>query len=281
MSSAEPVDYADEDALVTGEAVALDLRPAPFVFRGASALIDVVVSALGFLGILLVLNQGFQARILPDALAVPIIITAYVFCFVAVPLLVELITRGKSLGRLALGIRIVRDDGGAAGFRQAFVRAIVGSVEYYVLLGGPAALTGALTPRSKRLGDLLAGTYGQYERLRRRPEPVFGVPVPLLGWATTADVARLPDRLSRRIAQFLAQARKLEPGRRAQLAGSLASEAATYVSPVPQADAELFLAAVAVLRREREARALSHERQRMATLAPVLETLPHRFPDRG
>lgn len=281
MSSVDATDHAGDDALVTGEAVALDLRPAPFVFRGASALIDFLVYVLAFVGIVLVLVQGFQTRVLPESLATPLLITAYVFCFVAVPMLVELLTRGRSLGRLALGIRIVRDDGGAAGARQAFVRAIVGSVEYFVLLGGPAALLGALTRRPKRLGDLLAGTYGQYERLSKPAVPVFGVPAPLLGWAATADVARLPAPLTRRIAQFLAQASRLDSQRRVALAQALASEAAGYVSPVPPADPELFLAAVTVLRREREARALSLQAQRMRALAPALEGRPHGFPDRG
>ena len=33
------------------------------------------------------------------------------------------------LGRLAVGSRIVRIDGGAAGFRHAFIRALVGVIE--------------------------------------------------------------------------------------------------------------------------------------------------------
>ena len=41
-------------------------------------------------------------------------------------------------------------------------------------------------------------------------------------WATVADVARLPDRLARRIAQFVSHADSLEPSARARVAASLA-----------------------------------------------------------
>ena len=39
---------ADDDALLTGEAVALDLRPASFALRAGGAVIDVAISILAF-----------------------------------------------------------------------------------------------------------------------------------------------------------------------------------------------------------------------------------------
>jgi hypothetical protein len=115
-----------------------------------------------------------------------------------------------------------------------------------------------------------------------RVEPrTYGVPVELAEWAATADVARLPDSLSRRIAQFLGQAGGHTPATRQRLADALARDVSVHVSPVPDADPELFLAAVSVLRREREATALELERARLAQLAPTLAALPHGFPDRG
>ena len=77
------------------------------------------------------------------------------------------------------------------------------------------------------------------------------------------------------------QASGLTPTTRARLAETLAAEAAPFVSPLPSVEPELFLAGVAVLRREREARALELERARLDDLAPTLGALPHGFPDRG
>ena len=81
-------------------------------------------------------------------------------------------------------------------------------------------------------------------------------------------------------AQYLAQVRGLSPDTRVRLGRELANEAAIYVSPLPAVDAELFLAAVAALRRDREFAALQLEKRRLEQLKPVLSGLPHRFPRR-
>jgi hypothetical protein len=216
-----------------------------------------------------------------DAVFSILAIVALVLCLVAAPIAVETASRGKSLGRLAVGTRIVRDDGGAIGFRHAAIRALVGVLEIFLTFGGIAALVGLFSARTKRLGDLLAGTYSQYERVTRAPAPMFGVPAPLTAWAQIADVARMPDALSRRVAQFLAQAPHLTPERRRYQASQLAGEVTRFVSPLPPVDPELFLAGVAVVRREREYAALLLERERLERVAPALRDLPHGFPERG
>lgn len=270
-----------ESTLITGEAVALDLRAAGFVVRAAGAIIDWLVYLGSFIAIVIwvfpILLDTFGIN---DAVAQALSIVLLVVAIVVAPMTVETLTNGKSLGRLALGTRIVRDDGGAIGFRHAFIRALVGVIDVYMSFGGFAAISALLSSRSKRLGDLIAGTYSQYERLSNRERPIYGVPVELAQWALTADVARMPDRLVRRITQFLGQAAHLTWQTRDRLGRELAHEAAPYVSPLPQVSAELFLAAVAALRREREATALGLERSALDKLEPVLTGRPHGFPER-
>lgn len=271
----------DPQELVTGEAVALDLRPASFVLRAAGAMIDwVAYVGVYVLIVIVLLNLANQLR-LDDAITQAIAVVGLVVCIVAVPVAVETLSQGKSLGKLAVGARIVRDDGGSIGIRHALIRALVGIFEIYMTFGGLAAIIALLNGKAKRFGDYVAGTYSQNERVSRLVSPVFGVPVALVGWATTADVAKLPDALARRVAQFLAQAGGFTPGTRDRLSRSLAMEVSVYVSPVPQSNAELFLAAVAALRRDREATALQLEREGLDRLAPVLGGMPRGFPDRG
>src|SRR5690606_25214199 len=102
-----------------------------------------------------------------------------------------------------VGGRIVRLDGGATGFRHAFIRALIGVLEIYMTFGAVAVLTGAFSARSQRLGDLVAGTYSQRVRTPRLPVHTPSMPPALAEWARVADVARMPDRLARRISQFL------------------------------------------------------------------------------
>jgi uncharacterized RDD family membrane protein YckC len=285
MSAIEATDPVHDDLrdarLITGEAVALDLRPTGFVLRAAGGAID-FLAYFGLYIAITVLTYVFAGILyLDDAVGAAIGVVTTVVCLIVIPTAVELLSHGKSLGRLAVGARIVRDDGGAIGFRHAFIRSLTGLLEIFMTFGGFAVLVGLLNDRSKRLGDLVAGTYSQHERVSAVVTPVFGVPAVLTEWSRTADVARLPDQLSRRMAQFLAQVAKLTPASRARLAHELAAEASVYVSPVPPVDAELFVAAVSAMRRERELTALRMEQQRLEQLAPALSGLPNRFPKRG
>lgn len=274
-------DFDVERELLTGEAVALELRATSVVLRMAGGIIDYLVYGIAAALLIWVSLSAAISIGIPEALFAAIVIGCVVLTLVLLPAGIETVTQGKSLGRLALGDRIVRDDGGAVSFRHAFIRAFVGVFEIVLTGGGLAVVIAMLNTRAKRLGDLLAGTYSQYERVGTLDAPVFGVPIELAGWAATADVARLPDALARRIAQFLRQAAGHTPTTRDRIARGLATEAAIYVSPVPGGDPELFLAAVAAVRRGREATALQLERAQLDDLQATLGALPHGFPDRG
>jgi uncharacterized RDD family membrane protein YckC len=284
-SASRPGDVLVQDArdreLIVGEAVALDLRPTAFVLRAAGTFIDFLVYMGSYLLLFMIFSSVAASLFLDEALVRAISIVGLVIAIVIVPLTVETLTQGKSLGKLAVGARIVRDDGGAIGVRHAAIRALTGVLEIFFTLGGLAAIVALLDARSRRLGDMIAGTYSQNERVSQAATPVFGVPVPLLSWAATADAGRMPDGLSRRISQFLGQAAGLTPTSRARLASELANEAARYVSPVPATDPELFLAAVSAVRRDREFAALQSQQRGLERLAPVLRGLPREFPDRG
>jgi len=267
-----------DEELLTGEAVALDVRPAGFVLRAAGCLVDWLLSVAVAVGLLLTVFAVSDE--LDPAASSAVAIVVLVFSILVLPVTIELATRGRSLGRLAVGARIVRDDGGAIRLRHAFVRALVGVAEIYLTFGGLAAIVALLNPKAKRLGDFLAGTYSQHERVPAAPAFEFGVPSELVEWARTADVAPLPDRLARRIRQFLTQAARLTPASRTARAIELARETAPHVHPVPDCDPELFLAGVSVLRREREAAALARRRGILDRLGPTLEARPGDFPDR-
>jgi Predicted membrane protein/domain len=270
-------DYAPgEDGTLTGEAVALDLHPTGFVLRAAGALIDAVAHLVVFVVAVAAIGTATSVLYTEGAVLAAILIATLVTCLVGIPIVVETLTKGRSLGKLAIGGRVARLDGGAIGLRHAAVRSLVGFFEFYVTLGGAAALSGLLTARTQRLGDLLAGTYCQYERVSGHVMPLFGIPVQLAEWARVVDVARMPTQLSRRITQFLAQATQYDAARRARLAAELAAEASAFVAPVPPVDPELFLAGVTVVRREREAAALRSERERLDRLQPALRGIPHR-----
>lgn len=249
-----PLDTSDE--VLSGEAVAIDVQPIGFVLRAAGAIIDMLLGLGVFLLTILLRVWLSGIGVLDETTDRIALVASLVISFVILPITMEMALRGRSLGKLAVGGRIVRLDGGATGFRHAFIRALLGVLEIYMTLGSVAVLAGAFSRRSQRLGDMVAGTYSQRVRTPKLVPSVPVLPPTLAGWAQIADVARLPDRLARRISQFLQSAPRMVPAARARVAQDLLAEAAPYVSPMPAAAPEVVLLGITVLRRERERRAL-------------------------
>ncbi len=256
-----------EDEILTGEAVALDLQPLGVGMRALGGLIDLVIAYLLLFLAMWAAGSLADAGVLDQGTVQIYQVTAIVVVFVVIPVAVETLTRGRSLGRLAAGARIVRSDGGAIGFRHAFIRALVGVLEIAMSLGGIAFLVAMFSPRGQRLGDLVAGTYSERTRAPRLPEPAPGVPPELAGWAEVADAARLPARVDLRVTRFASGAARMDPAVRARLAAELAQEVAPFVSPLPPVAPELLLQGVAAIRRDRDRTALRAQAERAARLA--------------
>ncbi len=277
----------DADEVIVGEGVALSVPPAGFLLRALGSIIDVALIAVGYLLSLWLLWMFLIAwmtdtgTMIEDAWIPVFMIIWAVFWALVVPVTIETLSHGRSLGKLVAGIRVVRLDGGSINFRHAFVRGLTGVVEIFMSFGSIAALVGVLTPRGQRVGDLLAGTYAQLERLPRPQSLALMLPPGLERWAAVADVSRLPDPIVRRIRDFFLQAEKLTPAARSALAADLARQAKPYVHPVPDVGAEVFLVAVTVVRRERERRALEARARRINRLTPTLEQLPYHLENRG
>lgn len=237
---------------MTGEAVALDLRTASFATRALAALIDLVVQ-VGLL-LLLLLAVGLSSAVIDDTLATGLALVGVVAVTVGYPLLFETLTRGRSLGKMAFGLRVVRDDGGPERFRHALVRALVGFGEFYLTSGSAALLSSLISERGKRLGDRLAGTVV----IRERTPQAGGAlpqPPPWLGsWGSALELSGVPDDLALEVRTFLTRASGMHPDSRMRIGHSLADAVAARVTPPPPPGipAETYLAVVLTERRQRE-----------------------------
>jgi uncharacterized RDD family membrane protein YckC len=255
------------DDLVTGEAVALDLPPAGLGARMVSGLIDVIVTTV--LLVALVLGLVIAAIRTDGALVHVAFLAAVIVSWLVFPTTIETLTRGRSLGKLAMGLRTVRDDAGPISFQHAFVRALVGVVEIYAFFGSPAFFSALLSPRGKRLGDYAAGTYVVRDRVRLTLPRPAQMPPPLAAWAAHADMAALPTGLAIAVRQFLGRAAQIEPRARAALGERLAVAVSEHVAPPPPPGTppDAYLAAVIAERRDRDARRLAREAELRRRLA--------------
>lgn len=254
-----------EDELVTGEAVAIELPPATVGLRLGAGVVDVLVTYLVWIPVLFISIWAVsQAPVedLPNLFAIAVI-GGTVFNFLIIPTTIGTLTRGKSLGKWMFGLRVVRDDGGTISFHHAFVRSLIGVVEIYLFTGGPAFLASMLSKSGKRLGDRAAGTYVVRDRFQLVPQVRREMPPQLAGWAGRADVAPIPTTLTVAVRQFLQRAPSLDPVTRSTLAVDLANRVAPYVSPAPPPHTmpEAWLAAVMVIRRDKDAELLARGAQ--------------------
>ena len=234
----------------------LELRLAKLPSRALAFGLDlalmVVVLALLLAGVYAVTPADDLAQFAAVGVAVMVIV------LVGYPVTVESLTRGRSLGKLALGLRVVREDGGPIGFRHALVRGLTGLVVDFGVLSGFTGAIGVISslasPRGRRIGDVLAGTMVVRERVAAPTAAPVEMPPALAGWAESLEFSGLPDGLALRVRQFLGRVGELDPAHRASLGAALAEQVAARVSPAAPAgtNPEAYLAAVLIARRRRE-----------------------------
>ncbi|MDP9395708.1 MAG: RDD family protein, partial [Actinomycetota bacterium] len=238
--------------LVTGDAVVLEVRLARLASRSLALAIDLVAQGAGLVALALALS--LVAESVDEALAAAIGLTGAVAVIVGYPVVCETLTRGRTLGKLALGLRVVREDGGPIRMRHALVRALVGVIEVWVTSGSVALVASLASAKGKRLGDQVAGTVVVRDRAPAVAGQVAHMPPGLAGWASGLDLSRLPDDLALAARQFVSRAPELTPPIRQSMGVRLAEAVAASVAPPapPGVPAEAYLAAVLAERRRRE-----------------------------
>ena len=135
----------------------------------------------------------------------------------------ETATRGRSLGKMAMGLRVVSDDGGPERFRQALFRALAGFVEIWMFFGGPAVICSLISPNGKRIGDVFAGTVVISERGPKLPPPPV-MPPALAWWASSLELSGLSPDQAELARQFLSRATQFDPAVRDQMAYRIAGD---------------------------------------------------------
>ncbi|MFD5860361.1 RDD family protein [Streptomyces chartreusis] len=241
--------------LVTGEAVALELRPAKLPSRALAVLLDLAVALIAYL--VVATGVVIATASLDEAAQTALSIAMFVLLLVGGPIAVETLSHGRSLGKLACGLRVVRDDGGPIRFRHALVRGLIGVIEILMTLGVVAVIASLVSARGRRLGDVFAGTLVVRERIPVTRTGFVPPPPPwLAGRFAGLDLSAVPDGLWLAIRQYLTRMQRLDP----QVAWSMAQRLATDLAgrtgaPAPHdVPPAAYLAAVLQERQAREAR---------------------------
>jgi len=241
---------------VTGEAVVLDLRLARLASRGLAAALDWLIQVVALVIVLVIFAASSGG--LDNALNTAISLVIAVIVLIGYPVTLETLTRGRTVGKMALGLRVVREDGGPIRFRQALIRGLAWFfVDFWVvgLAGAVEIFVSLASVKAKRVGDFLAGTVVIRERMPAETAP-FAVSMPpwLAGWAAELNVAAIPDGVALAVRQYLSRYHDLNAGARDQLGAQLALQVSGYLGVALPTDtwASTYLSAVLAERRNRE-----------------------------
>ena len=250
--------------MVTPEAVALEFRTANLGSRILAYLVDMVVVVAGVLVGLFAVTLIGQASdvVVPDWVALTIVLVLLPAWWLGYFIAFETLWRGRTLGKAALGLRVVTKEGAPVRFRHAAIRGLFGLVDFF-LFGGFIAVVFILFSRdNQRLRDMVAGTLVLRERSAlAAPAPVdFAPPPGLEHYTATLDPSGVGTDEYQAVRTFLIRAATLPPGPRSALALQLASPLAARLRPPPPTGVspEQYLACVAAAYQQRQRLAAGH-----------------------
>jgi uncharacterized RDD family membrane protein YckC len=160
----------------------------------------------------------------------------------------EVFFHGQTVGKRALGIRVVRADGSPVGLYESAVRNLCRAVDFLPMAYAAGCICMLLTRQHRRLGDLLAGTLLVREERIDLDKYTAQAPAAAAVGAQGAARALAPEEVELVLA-FLARAEGLRPDVRRRMGeklvdrvGGLSGEARAAVLASPERT-EAFLRA--------------------------------------
>ena len=222
--------------MVTPEAVALEFRTANIGSRILAFFLDWLVVGAGIVVLLLAiaLIGSVAGSDLPEWLGLALVLVLLPCWYLGYFIAFETLWRGRTLGKAALGLRVVTREGAPVRFRHAAVRALVGLVDFYLGLGFFAVVFILFSRNNQRLGDLAAGTLVVRERRAPLPAapptaPDFAVADRYAAW----DVSGVTSFELVTVRRFLERRWQLDPSARGRLGWELAERLRPKVAGAP------------------------------------------------
>ena len=235
--------------VVTPEGVPLDLDVAGLGSRMIAILIDGSIQFACLIALILVM-AGLH---LGDAASAVILSVTSFMLFFGYFFVFEGLWHGRTPGKRAQRLRVIRTDGQPMSAAQMFIRNLLRIVDFlpaYYLIG---SISIAVTRRSQRLGDLAAGTLVIRETKPVPPKPVSFPPPPPIDVVRTApslDASAMEEAHYQLLRSFFERRDDLEPNARAHLASQIATAIRPVVRmPAALSDEGLIEAAAAAYRR--------------------------------
>jgi uncharacterized RDD family membrane protein YckC len=243
------VSFDEQVTIATPEGLEVDLVLAGLGSRFVARLVDSLVQGGIIIALVIVaasVNEGWL---------VAFVVILYFLVIFGYDVAFEVLGSGRTIGKRAAGLRVVRQGGQPVGFVRSVVRNVLRLVDFLPTIYLVGTVLIVATRENQRLGDLAAGTlvvrehgatreaagWAQWSRPTVPPDAVAGWDVSAV---TPAEIAAIRQFLDRRLT--------LPPEARSQLAWQLASRVSATVTGIPaSAHPEYVLEGIVVAKEHR------------------------------
>ena len=243
-----PVDLDDQITLATPEGVELQVVLAGLGSRFIAGTLDLFIQLVAI--VILAVITGLFGGGLNGALVVVFVIGNFLIWFFY-PVLFEVLAAGRTPGKRAAHLRVVRLSGAPVDLPASAIRNLMRVIDGPMLLYVPAMIGIAVTKRNQRPGDLAASTIV----IRDNPLERSASEEPSDAWIEESDgwdASAVTSEEMAAVRRFLERRGTLEYRARRELAIRLARGLQPKVTGAPeQIDPERFLQALAAHKRRR------------------------------
>lgn len=196
----------DNFQIETAQNVSIYQNVAGIGERILAFLIDgVILLAYWFVSLFLIAKFGLDSQDGADIWTFYLILGLPIFLY---HVLFETFMDGKSPGKAALKIRVVKLDGSKPGFGSYFVRWIMRIIDISITSGGVAVVSILMSERGQRLGDMAAGTTVISEKKRATLSDSLLVDIPTNYVPTYPQVTVFDDKDVQLIKTLFTDARR-------------------------------------------------------------------------
>jgi len=211
----------------TPEGVTLELVLAGLGSRFLARLLDTVIQVVLIIALLVVVGASGS----PGWLQAIAVVAGFLIVF-AYDIILETLNNGRTIGKLAAGIRVMGRTGEPVRFLASAVRNIARILDFLPLLYLIGTIAIMTTQRGQRVGDLAAGTIVARDRfpgLTHTPAPITVTADAVATW----DVSAVNANELQAVRHFLDRRLELRWPARSYFASDLANRLGPKVAGIP------------------------------------------------
>lgn len=161
--------------IITSHNISIDYEAASVMNRGIAKFLDLIIMTIYFFIAIWILTSVFWSSVnfwtgqIDEIFFIMLVIFQLPVIFYSI--ICEYLMKGQTIGKLAMGIRVVKINGENATINDYAMRWAFNLIDFWFSAGAIAALFISTTEKGQRLGDIL----GQTAVIRNNPDQIYSI----------------------------------------------------------------------------------------------------------